>query len=257
MEGCTVIEGHARFEAPDACRRRRRAADGAPHLHQRGRPRRSSPTCRASTTSRSSPTRRSSRSTSCREHLVVVGGSYIGLEFAQMYRRFGAEVTVVEKAAAPDRARGRRRLRRDPRHPGRARASRSAPAPSASASSRTTAGRRGRRLDCAEGAPEVVGSHVLLAVGRRPNTDDLGLEQAGRRDRRARLHHRRRRACATNVPGIWALGRLQRARRLHPHRLQRLRDRRRQPAGRRAAPRQRPRSRPTRSTSTRRSGAWA
>ena len=57
------------------------------------------------------------RWTRCREHLVVVGGSYVGLEFAQMYRRFGAEVTVVERADAADRARGPGCFGGDPRDP--------------------------------------------------------------------------------------------------------------------------------------------
>ena len=94
-------------------------------------------------------------------------------------------------------------------------------------------------VDCSDGEPEVVGSHVLLAVGRRPNTDDLGLEQAGVAiDARGyitvddALAHQRARHLGAR--------RLQRPRRLHPHRVQRLRDRRRQPARRRDAPRQRP-----------------
>ena len=60
------------------------------------------------------------------QHLIVVGGSYIGLEFGQMFRRFGSEVTIIEMGAAPDPARGRRRLRGDPGDPGGAKASTSA-----------------------------------------------------------------------------------------------------------------------------------
>jgi pyruvate/2-oxoglutarate dehydrogenase complex dihydrolipoamide dehydrogenase (E3) component len=136
-------------------------------------------------------------------HLVVVGGSYIGLEFAQMYRRFGAEVTVVEKgprligredADVSDAVRGI--LERE------------------GIAVRTGAEciafaphERGVevRLDCADGAPAVVGSHVLLAVGRRPNTDDLGLDAAGvATDARGYIAVDER--LRTNVPGIWALG---------------------------------------------------
>jgi len=108
------------------------------------------------------------------EHLVIVGGSYIGLEFAQMYRRFGARVTVVEMG---------------PRLIGREDADISEAIrdilEGEGIEIRTNACciRLARHaegvavgLDCAEGAPRVVGSHVLLAVGRRPNTDDLGLE---------------------------------------------------------------------------------
>ena len=70
---------------------------------------RSCPTCRASATCRTSPTPRCWIPT-LPEHLVVVGGSYIGLEFAQIYRRFGAQVTIVENGAAPGRPRGRGRV---------------------------------------------------------------------------------------------------------------------------------------------------
>ena len=137
------------------------------------------------------------------EHLVIVGGSYVGLEFAQMYRRFGAEVTIVEKG---------------PRLIGREDAE-------TSDAIRAILEREGiaLRLDatcirfarhgggiavgvaCAEGAPEVVGSHVLLAVGRTPNTDDLGLAAAGV-ETDGHGHVRVDDRLATNVPGIWALG---------------------------------------------------
>ena len=113
-------------------------------------------------------------------HLVVVGGSYIGLEFAQMFRRFGAEVTVVEKSPRLVEPRGRGRVGRDPRNP-------------RSGGHRDPLRRRMHPLRAARarisrsgsiaraGEPEVVGSHVLLAVGRRPNTDDLGPRGGGRR----------------------------------------------------------------------------
>lgn len=109
------------------------------------------------------------------EHLVVIGGSYIGLEFAQMYRRFGADVTVIE--------RGPRVASREDED--------------VSAAIRTileaegitvhtdATGIRFEQRDNGiavtprAGADAVVGSHVLVAVGRRPNTDDLGLERAG------------------------------------------------------------------------------
>ena len=62
------------------------------------------------------------------------------------------------------------------------------------------------RVDCTSGAPVVTGSEVLLAVGRRPNTDDLGLDQAGVGGRRPWVHQGGRVDSATNVEGIWALG---------------------------------------------------
>jgi len=137
------------------------------------------------------------------EHLVIVGGSYIGLEFAQMYRRFGARVTVVEMG---------------PRLIGREDADISEAIrdilEGEGIEIRTNACciRLARHaegvavgLDCAEGAPLVVGSHVLLAVGRRPNTDDLGLEKAGiATDARGNIVVGDK--LATSVEGIWALG---------------------------------------------------
>ena len=136
-------------------------------------------------------------------HLIVVGGSYIGLEFGQMFRRFGSEVTIIEM--------GGRLIQREDED--------------VSAAIKEILEREGinvrlnatcigfakrgedivARVDCTRDAPEVGGSHLLLAVGRRPNTDDLGLERAGVAvDQRGyvvvddQLH--------TSVPGIWALG---------------------------------------------------
>ena len=137
------------------------------------------------------------------EHLVVVGGSYIGLEFGQMYRRFGAKVTVVEKSprliarededvseAIRDILQGEGVTVRT------------------SAECITLARHAGGiavGVDCTEGEPTIVGSHVLLAVGRRPNTDDLGLDRAGvATDSRGYITVDD--SLATNVPGIWALG---------------------------------------------------
>ena len=137
------------------------------------------------------------------EHLVVVGGSYIGLEFAQMYRRFGAQVTVVEQGA-------RLIAREDEAVSDAVREI----LVSEGIAVRTDACciRLGRHadgvvvgVDCREGHPEVVGSHVLLAVGRRPNTDDLGLECAGVAvDERGYIVVND--ALETRVEGVWALG---------------------------------------------------
>jgi pyruvate/2-oxoglutarate dehydrogenase complex dihydrolipoamide dehydrogenase (E3) component len=137
------------------------------------------------------------------EHLVVVGGSYVGLEFAQMFRRFGAAVTIVEmlprlipredaeiSAAIEEILRGEGIALRTS-------AKCIALVPHARGASVS--------LDCADGEPLVVGSHVLLAVGRRPNTDDLALDRAGvATDARGFITVDD--TLATNVPGIWALG---------------------------------------------------
>ncbi len=137
------------------------------------------------------------------EHLVVVGGSYIGLEFAQMYRRFGSKVTVVEK--------GPRLIARDDEDVS---AAVKDILENEGIEVRLNAGcigveKRGSqvgvRLHCESGSPEVMGSHLLLAVGRRPNTDDLGLEKAGvKTDERGYIVVNDQ--LCTSVPGIWAMG---------------------------------------------------
>lgn len=138
------------------------------------------------------------------KHLVIIGGSYIGIEFGQMYRRFGSEVTIIEKA--------KRLISHED--------------PDVSAAVLDILEREGIhvRLDaecitlsphksgvavgvsCPEGEePTSVGSHVLLAVGRTPNTADLGLDKAGVAvDPQGYItvdEHLR-----TSVPGIYALG---------------------------------------------------
>jgi pyruvate/2-oxoglutarate dehydrogenase complex dihydrolipoamide dehydrogenase (E3) component len=136
-------------------------------------------------------------------HLVVVGGSYIGLEFAQMYRRFGAQVTVVEKAPRliaredDDVSEAVRDILTTEGITVRTNATCIGFKPHADGVSVD--------VDCTSGEPEVVGSHLLLAVGRRPNTDDLGLDKAGIMID-ARGYITVDETLATNVPGIWALG---------------------------------------------------
>ncbi len=137
------------------------------------------------------------------EHLIVIGGSYIGLEFAQMYRRFGSRVTVIEMAD-----------RLIPREDADVSAAVKAILEKEGIDVRLNAEcisyeKRGDDVavgvKCGEGPKEVVGSHLLLAVGRRPNTHDLGLDKAGV-DTDAhgyivvddKLH--------TNVEGIFAVG---------------------------------------------------
>ena len=137
------------------------------------------------------------------EHLIVVGGSYIGLEFAQMYRRFGSRVTIVEM--------GDRLIARDD-----ADVSEAVKDILESEGVEIRLGaecvgfeQRGDQVavtaTCAPGPEEIVGSHVLLAVGRVPNTDDLGLEAAGlKTNKRGFITVDDQ--LATNVPGIWAMG---------------------------------------------------
>jgi pyruvate/2-oxoglutarate dehydrogenase complex dihydrolipoamide dehydrogenase (E3) component len=136
-------------------------------------------------------------------HLVVVGGSYIGLEFGQMFRRFGSEVTIVEM--------GPRLISRED--------------PDVSDAIRGILEQEGINVrlnakciafsadgadvvagvNCTEGDPAVRGSHLLLAVGRRPNTEDLGLDRAGVQvDTRGYIVVDDE--LRTTAPGIWALG---------------------------------------------------
>ena len=202
MEGCTVLQGAARFEAPDVVSvgaERLRAPrifinvggratvpdlpgiDQVPYL---------------TNTSMLALDR-------VPEHLVVIGGSYIGLEFAQMHRRFGAKVTVVEqsprlvKREDEEVSTAIREILEAEGITVRTNASCNRFAPHETG---VAVG-----VDCTAGEPEIVGSDVLLAVGRRPNTDDLGLDKAGvTMDARGYIQvddH-----LATNVPGIWAMG---------------------------------------------------
>ena len=137
------------------------------------------------------------------EHLVIVGGSYVGLEFGQMYRRFGSEVTVVEM--------GPRLIGRedeDVSETVRQILELEGIGIRLNAKCISLAKDDGRiavGVDCLEGPPEVVGTQVLLAVGRTPNTSDLGLDRAGvATDHRGYIIIDDQ--LQTNVPGIWALG---------------------------------------------------
>lgn len=137
------------------------------------------------------------------EHLLIVGGSYIGLEFAQMYRRFGARVTVVEM--------GERLIAREDEDVSDAvREILAQEGVDIRLNAKCLAVERdgngvAMKLDCTEGAPRIVGTHLLLAVGRRPNTDDLGLAAAGiQTDKRGYIVVDDR--LETSVKGVWAIG---------------------------------------------------
>ena len=137
------------------------------------------------------------------EHLIIVGGSYVGLEFAQVYRRFGSEVTIVEM--------GPRLIGREDEDVSQAvREILEAEGIHIRLNAKCISlAKRGGgvvvRMECGEDPKEVVGTHVLLAVGRVPNTSDLGLERAGvTTDQRGYIIVDDQ--LQTNVPGIWALG---------------------------------------------------
>ncbi len=136
-------------------------------------------------------------------HLVIVGGSYIGLEFAQVMRRFGAEVTVVERAP-------RLLPREDEDVSDGIRAILEGEGVRFELGSECISlSREGDDIEigaaCGGDRLPVVGSHVLLATGRRPNTDGLGLEHAGiRTDERGYIAVDEQ--CRTSAEGVWAVG---------------------------------------------------
>jgi pyruvate/2-oxoglutarate dehydrogenase complex dihydrolipoamide dehydrogenase (E3) component len=202
MERCTVIQGHARFESPDTIRVGDQQLSAAKIFINVGG-RASKPALQGVHTV---PTLDNSSILELRslpKHLIVVGGSYIGLEFAQMFRRFGAKVTVVEKSAHlisredTDISELIEGVLAKEGIAIRTKAECIRLAPHANG---IAVG-----VDCTHGEPEIVGSHVLLAVGRVPNTDDLGLDKAGI-DIDARGYINVDDGLATNVPGIWAIG---------------------------------------------------
>ena len=202
MAGCTVYRGAARFESPTQM-----SVDGhilcAPHifLNIGARPVKPAwpgidriPYLTSSTIL---------ELTEIPQHLIVVGGSYIGLEFAQMFRRFGSQVTIIERSPRivmhedEDVSACVQGILEGEGIQFRLKAECIELRPSPKGVS--------AQVNCDEGDPAIEGTHILLAVGRAPNTDDLGVEKAGiaidahgfvKVDDQLR----------SNVPGIWAMG---------------------------------------------------
>ena len=203
MENCTVYEGHARFESP------REISVGAERL--------TAERIFINVGGRANiPQMPGLQQVSCLtnssmmdidflpKHLIVVGGSYIGLEFGQMFRRFGSEVTIIEMA-------GRLIQREDEDMSSAIKEILEQEGIHIRLNAKCIGfSKRGEeeiiaQVECATGAPEVSGSHLLLAVGRRPNTDDLGLEKAGVSvDARGYIVVDDQ--LRASAPGIWALG---------------------------------------------------
>jgi pyruvate/2-oxoglutarate dehydrogenase complex dihydrolipoamide dehydrogenase (E3) component len=198
----TLIEGHGRFEGP-----RTVAVDGrsleAPEIfiNTGGRPSTPAVEGLAGTGYLTSSTMMDVDFLP--DHLIVIGGSYIGLEFAQMYRRFGSEVTVIEMAP-----------RLVPREDADVSAAIAAILEGEGIAIRLNAQCLAVRdanpgvavhVSCEQEPREIAGSHLLLAVGRSPNTHDLGLDRAGvATDARGFIEVDDE--LRTSVPGIWALG---------------------------------------------------
>ncbi len=202
MDRLTLIRGHARFEGP----RTLRVGDEtitAPHIYLNVGGRARIPPLPGLDDIHYLTNTSILQLRKVPRHLVIIGGSYIGLEFAQMFRRFGAQVTVVERKSKlvpredEDISDSIRQVLEAEGIVVRTHADCIAFASHAEGIA--------VQLDCVSGAPEVIASDVLLAVGRRANTDDLGLDQAG-------VHTDENGyvlvddALATNVPDIWAMG---------------------------------------------------
>src|SRR5262249_48187130 len=136
-------------------------------------------------------------------HLIILGGSYIGLEFAQMYRRFGSEVTVIELAP--------RLIAREDEDVSHAvsgfleEEGIDVLVDSKVVGVEKQGNSIAVRVESAGKLSQVVGTHLLVAIGRRPNTDDLGLEKAGIATDAHGYIQVDDRLC-TNVRGIWAMG---------------------------------------------------
>jgi pyruvate/2-oxoglutarate dehydrogenase complex dihydrolipoamide dehydrogenase (E3) component len=138
------------------------------------------------------------------EHLLVLGGGYVGLEFAQMFRRFGSGVTVVQQE--------KQLLTREDADVAEAVAEilrqdgvEVLLETQAQRTEQTEDGKIRLTISTPEGESALEGSHLLVAAGRPPNTDRLNLEAAGvETDKRGFIRVNER--LETNVPGIWALG---------------------------------------------------
>lgn len=202
LPNCTVIEGHARFESP---REVRIGADllSADRIFINVGGRAAVPSMPGLAEVPYFTNRTLLDVDFVPPHLIVVGGSYVGLEFAQMFRRFGSEVTVIEM--------GPRLVRREDEDVSEAirqfleaegiRVRLDAKCISFSRRDGQTVA----HLNCDTGEREVLGTHVLLAVGRMPNTHDLGLDRAGiEMDKRGYITVDDE--LRTSVPGVWALG---------------------------------------------------
>ncbi len=202
LRGCTVFRGHARFIAPhELCVGEERLSAERIFLNVGGRAR--IPDFPGVSQVPYLTNTSLLDLAVLPQHLLIVGGGYIGVEFAQMFRRFGSEVTIIEQ--------GPRLLAHEDEDVSAAVES----IFTAEGIAIRTAARCIRLsgqaqqimagVDCETGEPEVRGSHVLLAVGRRPNTDDLGAERVGLKlDERGYIVVDDQ--LRTSIAGVWALG---------------------------------------------------
>jgi pyruvate/2-oxoglutarate dehydrogenase complex dihydrolipoamide dehydrogenase (E3) component len=202
LKGCTVYEGHARFSGPHSLKVGDQELE-APWIFVNVGGRALAPPIPGLDKVGYLTNSSMMEVDFLPPHLIILGGSYIGLEFAQIYRRFGSEVSVIELAP--------RLIAREDEDVSAAVADilRGEGIKTYVNSSVAGIARSGNDIAVevvGEGTTSrVTGSHLLLAIGRRPNTDDLGLETAGISvDERGfiKVDDQLR----TDVPGVWALG---------------------------------------------------
>ncbi len=200
MDGCTVIRGHARFDDPHTLRVGEQLLQ-ADRIFLNVGGRAVVPDIAGLSDVEFLTNVSILELGTLPSHLVIVGGSYIALEFAQMYRRFGARVTVVERGP-------RLAFREDEDVSAVVREileSEGIDIIVGADDVRISKKNKGFELIPCAGATPIAGSHLLLAVGRRPNTDDLGLEAAGvQTDARGYIVVDDQ--LKTNVDHIWAMG---------------------------------------------------
>ena len=202
MSGCTVFEGHARFESAREVRVGEEVLSASRIFINAGG-RAMVPDMPGLDTVGYLTNSSMMEVDFLPRHLAIIGGSYVSLEFAQMYRRFGSDVTVIEKGP-------RLASREDEDISDAIRDILATEGVQVRLGAECVGVARDAdgitvRVSCRDGAPEVHASHLLLAVGRRPNTDDLGLKNAGIAvDSRGFIPVDNQ--LRTSVPGIWALG---------------------------------------------------
>jgi pyruvate/2-oxoglutarate dehydrogenase complex dihydrolipoamide dehydrogenase (E3) component len=202
MENCSVYRGHARFEsAHEISVGKERLTAGKIFINVGGRP--VVPPIPGLDQVPFLNNRTIMELEELPSRLLILGGSYIGLEFGQMFRRFGSEVVILEKGPHliskedEDVSEGVRSILEKEGVVVHALAQ--------NFQVRREKGEIRVRFDVSGEGKEVTGSHLLVAVGRRPNTDDLGLDKAGvATDKRGYIQVDDQ--LRTSVPGLWALG---------------------------------------------------
>ena len=200
MQNCTVVEGHARFEGPHTVSIGKEMLEADKIFINVGARAMIPPGFEGIDVLTNSSMMEVDF---LPEHLIIIGGSYIGMEFGQVYRRFGSEVTIVQ--------RGPRLIEREDEDVSEEiKGILESEGINILLNAECVSGKKlgskiVTKVNCDGAAREVTGSHILLAVGRRPNTGDLGLDKTGIEvDERGFIVVDDQ--LRTNVPGVWVLG---------------------------------------------------